>query len=110
MRTPVKSALLAAVLFAACGAPAKKPLVPSPTPAPAVPEPTETPAPKPVTTVAPATEASASKPAPTPIADAYRDVAKQLLDVGVKGGTAYAKLAYLTDHVGHRIAGSKRMD
>jgi len=52
----------------------------------------------------------ASTKAPTPIADAFRGVASQILTAGQESGGAYTKLAYLTDHVGNRIAGSKRLD
>ncbi|MCA9675299.1 MAG: M20/M25/M40 family metallo-hydrolase, partial [Myxococcales bacterium] len=64
---------------------------------------------------------TASEPAPpaapaTPIADAYRDVAAQILtrarglDGDGGGAGAWAKLAYLTDRIGNRLSGTKALD
>src|SRR4051812_2710527 len=53
---------------------------------------------------------SAPAPPRTPIADAFREAATRILAAGRESDGAYKKLAYLTDHVGNRIAGSKRMD
>jgi carboxypeptidase Q len=44
--------------------------------------------------------------APTPIADAFRADAERILKAGMEGGNAFAMLRRLTDHVGHRAAGS----
>jgi carboxypeptidase Q len=48
--------------------------------------------------------------APTPIADAFREVASQILTAGLDSTGAFDKLAYLTDRIGNRIAGSKRLE
>jgi carboxypeptidase Q len=52
----------------------------------------------------------ASTKRPTPIADAFRSTVSQILRAGEESAGAYTKLTYLTDHVGNRIAGSKRLD
>src|SRR5690348_13486950 len=70
-----------------------------------------TPPSPPLATASPAAALAAPRPsAPTPIADAYRAVAEQILTSGRASTGAYDKLAYLTDRVGHRIAGSKQLE
>ena len=62
----------------------------------------------PVTPTAPAAAAAA-----TPIADAYRDVAARILEAARSDAArdeTYARLAYLTDRIGPRLAGSKALD
>jgi carboxypeptidase Q len=44
------------------------------------------------------------------IADQYRDVATKIITSAHGGRGAYAKLSYLTDHIGHRLAGSPELD
>jgi carboxypeptidase Q len=111
MRPTKIQLILAAALLASCGSPPKKPTAPSP--GPEVPTPAPAPTPEPI---APApTSAAPMVPAPperaaTPIADAYRDAATRLLADGTAGKGAWSKLAYLTDHIGNRIAGSKKLD
>jgi Zn-dependent M28 family amino/carboxypeptidase len=60
---------------------------------------------------APITSAPPAPPkAPTPIADQFRATASDILAKGREGRGAYEKLSYLTDRIGHRIAGSKPLD
>lgn len=47
---------------------------------------------------------------PTPLADAYRDEATRILEAALASDAAWEKLRYLTDHVGHRLSGSKAME
>ena len=48
--------------------------------------------------------------APTPIADHYRDAAAKIIAAARPDRGAYAKLAQLTDKIGHRLAGSTALD
>ena len=48
--------------------------------------------------------------AATPIADQYRDVAKKLIDRSMASPTAWRRLEYLTDRIGHRLSGSKSLE
>lgn len=57
---------------------------------------------------------SAAKPAPPPVAasknaelDRYREVAATIIKTARADRGAYTKLAYLTDRIGHRLAGSQ---
>jgi Zn-dependent M28 family amino/carboxypeptidase len=75
------------------------------------------PAPVLATAAPPASLAAASVPPspgppspPTPIADAFRNAASQILASGRASNGAYEKLAYLTDRIGNRIAGSKQLE
>jgi carboxypeptidase Q len=101
-----------ATLVAACGAPTKKPTPPAPSPAPEVPAP-QPEQPKPISPVPTAAElpgAAATLRGPErPIANAYRDLVAKILAQGAQGQGAYAKLAYLTDHIGNRVAGSRAL-
>lgn len=55
----------------------------------------------------PAPETAAATAPATPIADAYRDVAGRILQAALADHEdSYAKLAYLTDRIGHRLSGS----
>src|SRR5690242_18613954 len=54
--------------------------------------------------VAPAGGASA-----TPIADRYRQQVDKIVATAHADRDAYRKLAYLTDHIGHRLAGSPEL-
>jgi Zn-dependent M28 family amino/carboxypeptidase len=119
-----------AVCLTGCGGPPKKPTPIAPTPAPEVPTPAPEPkqpgpiSPVPTSIASPAAAdmsataaarkvSPASVPAPrakTPIADAYRDVTAKILAAGTSGRSAFGRLAYLTDHIGARIAGSKKLD
>jgi Zn-dependent M28 family amino/carboxypeptidase len=58
---------------------------------------------------APAPDAAPAKPA-TPIADGYREVAKQIIDAALAEEGGWKRLAHLTDHIGHRLAGSKELE
>lgn len=51
----------------------------------------------------------ALSPSPT-IADRYRDVAAKIIATAKADRGAYAKLAQLTDRIGHRLAGSPELD
>jgi len=52
----------------------------------------------------------APTPTPTPILDAYQATADQILAHARADRGAYAKLAFLTDRIGHRLAGSPQLD
>ncbi len=110
------AAVALTVAMSACGAPAKpapqgptpNPEVPTPQPAPTRPGPI---APTPSASFAAGTVKAAPVRAPrTPIADVYRSLASKILAAGIDGKGGYTKLAYLTDHIGNRIAGSKRLE
>ncbi|MBL8623845.1 MAG: M20/M25/M40 family metallo-hydrolase [Myxococcales bacterium] len=47
---------------------------------------------------------------PTPILDAYRATADQIIAHARADRGAFTKLAFLTDHIGHRLAGSPQLD
>jgi carboxypeptidase Q len=49
-------------------------------------------------------------PAPSRIADRYRDVAAKIVAAARADRGAYQKLAYLTDHIGHRLSGTRELD
>lgn len=49
-------------------------------------------------------------PPPTPILDAYRATAEQIIAHARADRGAFTKLAFLTDHIGHRLAGSPQLD
>ena len=48
--------------------------------------------------------------AATPIADAYRDTAKRIIDAALASDGAWEKLAHLTDRIGHRLSGSPGLE
>src|SRR5207253_3081537 len=48
--------------------------------------------------------------APDTIADRYRGTAQQIIAAARGDHGAYAKLAWLTDHIGHRLAGSAELE
>jgi carboxypeptidase Q len=55
--------------------------------------------------------ASYGGPGATPsIAERYRDIASKIIATARADRGAYQKLAYLTDHIGHRLAGSPSLD
>lgn len=57
--------------------------------------------------------AAAETPSPTgrpSIADRYRATATAIIEHATKDRGAFAKLAYLTDHIGHRLAGEPSLD
>jgi carboxypeptidase Q len=47
---------------------------------------------------------------PSPIVDSYRDVAAKIIATARADRGAYKKLAYLTDNIGARLAGSPNLD
>lgn len=49
-------------------------------------------------------------PAAPSIADRYRDTAAKIIAAATKDRGAYAKLAQLTDRIGHRLAGSPELE
>lgn len=57
-----------------------------------------------------ANPAAPTAPAYTPIADAYREVAARIAAAALADGHAYVRLAYLTDHIGHRLSGSRALE
>lgn len=54
--------------------------------------------------------ADGEAPAPTPIADAHREVAAKILAAARADRDGWAKLAHLTDRIGHRLSGSAALD
>ncbi len=52
----------------------------------------------------------APRPAPTVKIDAYRAAAAKIIGAALVNDTAYRRLAYLTDSIGHRLSGSKGLE
>ncbi len=48
--------------------------------------------------------------AAVPLSEAYRDTAQKLLDAATTDAAGYAKLAWLCDRIGNRLAGSPSLD
>jgi carboxypeptidase Q len=68
-------------------------------------------------TASPSTPATASPSpmasppgSPTPLADRYRETVDKLVATAHADRGAYRKLAYLTDHIGHRLSGSPELE
>ncbi|HEX7330710.1 MAG TPA: M28 family metallopeptidase [Pyrinomonadaceae bacterium] len=49
-------------------------------------------------------------PPPTVKIDAYRAAAARIIGAALTSDRAYQRLAYLTDHIGHRLSGSKGLE
>lgn len=49
-------------------------------------------------------------PAPTVSIDNYRATAGRIIGAALVSDHAYKRLAYLTDHIGHRLSGSKNLE
>ena len=49
-------------------------------------------------------------PPPTVKIDGYRAAAARIIGAAVTSDRAYERLAYLTDHIGHRLSGSKNLE
>ena len=49
-------------------------------------------------------------PPPTVNIDGYRAAAARIIGAALTSDRAYARLAYLTDHIGHRLSGSKGLE
>ena len=49
-------------------------------------------------------------PPPTVSIDNYRATAGRIIGAALVSDRAYARLAYLTDHIGHRLSGSKSLE
>lgn len=49
-------------------------------------------------------------PPPTIKIDGYRAAAARIIGAALTSDRAYARLAYLTDHIGHRLSGSKNLE
>jgi carboxypeptidase Q len=64
---------------------------------------TQTPTPTPSPTPQPL-------PAPTVSIDSYRAPAARIIGAALTSNKAYARLAHLTDHIGHRLSGSKNLE
>ena len=94
MRAALALVLASAASAAACGRGAA-PTTPAPPP--------------PAATVVEAVPVLPSAP-PTPLADAYREVAATIVAHARADRGAYTKLAYLTDRIGARLAGSPALD
>lgn len=54
--------------------------------------------------------APAPLPAPRVKADDYRDEAARIIGAALTDDTAYRRLAYLSDHIGHRLSGSPQLE
>ncbi|HVF50975.1 MAG TPA: M28 family metallopeptidase [Pyrinomonadaceae bacterium] len=52
----------------------------------------------------------APPPAPTVDASPYRDEAARIIGAALTDDTAYRRLAYLTDRIGHRLSGSPQLE
>jgi carboxypeptidase Q len=63
-----------------------------------------------------ASQSPSSSPTPTPLPppsvkiDNYRGPAGRIIGAALTSDKAYARLAYLTDHIGHRLSGSKGLE
>ena len=53
---------------------------------------------------------SVPRPAPTVKIDDYRSAAAKLIGAALVNDSAYKRLAYLTDNIGHRLSGSKNLE
>ncbi|HEY0078231.1 MAG TPA: M20/M25/M40 family metallo-hydrolase [Pyrinomonadaceae bacterium] len=62
--------------------------------------PTPTPSPSP----------SPTPPAPTVTVEPYRDEAARIIGAALMDETAYRRLSYLTDRIGHRLSGSRQLE
>ncbi len=49
-------------------------------------------------------------PPPTVKIDSYRTAAARIIGAALTSDRAYSRLAYLTDHIGHRLSGSKSLE
>jgi carboxypeptidase Q len=49
-------------------------------------------------------------PPPTVKIDAYRSAAARIIGAALTSDKAYQRLAHLTDHIGHRLSGSKNLE
>ena len=49
-------------------------------------------------------------PPPTVKIDGYRAAAARIIGAAVTSDRAYSRLSYLTDHIGHRLSGSKNLE
>jgi carboxypeptidase Q len=49
-------------------------------------------------------------PPPTVKIDGYRAAAARIIGAALTSDRAYSRLAYLTDHIGHRLSGSKNLE
>ena len=73
------------------------------------PQATATPAPAPVA-AAPSPTPAAPLPPPNLNADTYRDEAARIIGAALTDDTAYRRLAYLADRIGHRLSGSPQLN
>ncbi len=95
MRLIQSLALMLAVIYLATPAPQHRPLqTPSQAPSPS---PSATPSPTPL-------------PPPTVMIDDYRAPAGRIIGAAFTSNKGYERLAYLTDHIGHRLSGSKSLE
>ncbi len=60
--------------------------------------------------VASPTPAPVTLPPPTVKIDRYRDAAARIIGAALTSDRAYSRLAHLTDHIGHRLSGSKNLE
>ena len=56
------------------------------------------------------TPTPAPLPPPTVKIDGYRAAAARIIGAALTSDRAYQRLAYLTDHIGHRLSGSKNLE
>lgn len=71
--------------------------------------PTQQVTPAPVATPSPS-PSPAPLPPPTVKIDKYRAAAARVIGAALTSNKAYARLAHLTDHIGHRLSGSKGLE
>ena len=76
---------------------------PTPTQSPAVAQPSPAPSPTPAPTPVPL-------PPPTINIEHYRTRAARIIGAALTSDRAYQRLAHLTDHIGHRLSGSKSLE
>ncbi|HEV2763462.1 MAG TPA: M20/M25/M40 family metallo-hydrolase, partial [Pyrinomonadaceae bacterium] len=72
---------------------------------------------QPSTTIPPRAESPTPTPSPTPLPPAptvdirpYRDEAGRIIGAALSDDTAYRRLAYLSDRIGHRLSGSPQLE
>jgi carboxypeptidase Q len=76
------------------------------------PFPSQDPATPPPAPVAQSSPTPSPKPLPPPnvTIDNYREPAGRIIGAALVSSRAYERLAYLTDHIGHRLSGSKSLE
>ncbi|HYP54319.1 MAG TPA: M28 family peptidase, partial [Pyrinomonadaceae bacterium] len=68
------------------------------------------PAPSPSPAATPSPSPTPPPPAPTVNVESYRDEAGRIIGAALTDETAYRRLAYLSDRIGHRLSGSAQLE